>query len=95
MVWQWYFKRHRRSTAFILAGTPTHTPGLVDWVSGRRPHSQLPQSQRASHPVNATRLANPKQPPASVGRRTDTRSTSPTRPQARNYTNTMSLKSPG
>jgi len=59
---------------------PMHTappPRLTEWVSGRRRQSPLPQSGRASQRVHDTTLARQQQTPASVRRRTDTRSASP------------------
>jgi hypothetical protein len=58
----------------------TNYPGLVDWVSGRRPHSPLPQSRRSGKAIDKPKQAYPKQTPASVGQRTDTLSTSLTNP---------------
>ncbi len=65
----------RRFTSSHFAAT-SNARRLVDWVFGRRPHSTLPQSQRASNPVNAVRRALQKCQTASVGQRTNTRSTS-------------------
>ena len=46
-------------------------------VSGRRPHSRLPQSMRTKNRVDETADANQTQTPASVGWRTDTRAACP------------------
>lgn len=59
----------------------THTfHGQVVWVSGRRPHSRLPQSLHVNHGVDEVTLDHPEQPPASVARRTDARAACPAHP---------------
>jgi len=53
-----------------------HARGMVDWASGRRPHSTLPQSLRVNHSVDEHVPVRQQRATASVGQRTDTRSTS-------------------
>ena len=53
----------------------SHARGMVDWASGRRPHSTLPQSLRVNHSVDEHVPVRQQRATASVGQRTDARST--------------------
>jgi hypothetical protein len=70
-------KTHPKSSLLSLHPRNTLRRQVVR-VSGRRPHSRLPQSACAKNRVNETAVADQKQMPASVGWRTDTRAACPT-----------------
>lgn len=67
----------RESSGRSNRGSPTRNAGWVVWVPGRRGHSRLPQSGRACNGVDAAARASQPKPPASVPRRTGTRTTRP------------------
>jgi hypothetical protein len=66
----------RDSPSFLNFAFDSRDLMTVWLVSGRRPHSPLPQSRRTGNPFDEPKQPNQTQMPASVGQRTDTQSTS-------------------